>query len=79
MVVDLAGRSHEATPLVHDGVIFVHSFGDNVQALDAATGDELWHYSRKLPENVRPAVKEHGALQQQTLVGTSIFMSSRST
>ena len=33
-----------STPLVHDGVLYVHSFGDNVQALDAATGDELWHY-----------------------------------
>src|SRR2546421_2215090 len=25
--------ANEATPLVHDGVIFVHSFNDNVQAL----------------------------------------------
>src|SRR5262245_32415281 len=53
---------NEATPLVHDGVIFVHSYNDNVQALDAATGDELWHYSRKLPAGARPAVKKNMAL-----------------
>jgi alcohol dehydrogenase (cytochrome c) len=68
----LPAGANEATPLVHDGVIFVHSFGDNVQALDAATGDELWHYSRKLPENVRPAVKKNMALYSNKLfVGTS--------
>jgi alcohol dehydrogenase (cytochrome c) len=51
-----------ATPLVHDGVIYVHSFGDHVQALDAATGDELWHYARTLPNTSRPTVKRNMAL-----------------
>ena len=45
-----AGGANESTPLIHDGVIFVHGYGDNVQALNAATGDLLWQYSRKLPE-----------------------------
>ncbi len=42
--------ANENTPLVHDGVIFVHSSGDHVQALDAVTGDLLWQYSRELPK-----------------------------
>ena len=42
--------ANEATPLVHDGVIFVHSSGDHVQALNAVTGDLLWEYSRQLPK-----------------------------
>jgi alcohol dehydrogenase (cytochrome c) len=42
--------ANEATPLVHDGVIFVHSSGDHVQALNAVTGDLLWEYSRELPK-----------------------------
>jgi len=42
--------ANEATPLVHDGVIFVHASGDHVQALDAVTGDLLWEYSRQLPK-----------------------------
>ncbi len=58
----LPAGPNAATPLVHDGVIYVHSFGDNVQALDAATGDELWHYARKLPSSSRPTVKRNLAL-----------------
>ena len=61
-----------STPLVHDGVIYVHSFGDHVQALDAATGDELWHYARELPSTFRPTVKRNMALYGDKLyVGTS--------
>lgn len=47
----------QAPPLVHDGVLFVFGFGDRVQALDAATGDLLWQYSRRLPQGVAPSVK----------------------
>lgn len=50
---------NESTPLVHDGVMFVHSYGDHILALNAATGDELWHYSRELPEGVTPSVKRN--------------------
>ncbi len=38
----------EITPLVHDGVLFIKS-ANEVQALDAATGDLLWRYVRELP------------------------------
>src|SRR5215510_10208876 len=68
----LPAGPNEATPLVHDGVVFVHSYNDNVQALDATTGDELWHYSRKLPEGTRAAVKKNMSLYSNKLfVGTS--------
>src|SRR6516162_6810794 len=53
----LPNGPNEATPLVHDGVLFVHAYGDNVQALDAATGDLLWQYSRQLPRDEQPSVK----------------------
>jgi alcohol dehydrogenase (cytochrome c) len=70
--IALPAGPNAATPLVHDGVIFVHSFGDNVQAFDAATGRELWHYGRQLPDNVRPTVKRNMALYGDKLfVGTS--------
>ena len=48
---------NESTPIVHDGVLFVHGYGDKVQALDAANGDLLWHYSRRLPRTVSPSLK----------------------
>ena len=48
---------NESTPIVHDGVLFIHGYGDEVQALDAATGDLLWQYSRRLPRGVATSVK----------------------
>ena len=41
--------SQQTTPLVHDGVMFLASPGNIVQALDAATGDLLWEYRREFP------------------------------
>ncbi|MDR2212931.1 MAG: PQQ-binding-like beta-propeller repeat protein [Pseudomonadales bacterium] len=63
-----------ATPLVHDGVLFVHGYGDHVQALDAKTGDELWHYARRLPDSRAPSVKRNMALYGDKLyLATSDF------
>jgi alcohol dehydrogenase (cytochrome c) len=53
----LPNGPNESTPIVHDGVLFIHSYGDKVQALDAATGDLLWQYSRRLPTGVAPSIK----------------------
>ena len=49
----LPNGHNEATPLEHDGVLFVDSYGDKVQALNAFTGDLLWQYSRQLPSDAR--------------------------
>ena len=63
---------NSSTPLVHDGVIYVHSFGDHVQALDATNGDELWHYARQLPDTARPTLKRNIALYgDKVYFGTS--------
>jgi alcohol dehydrogenase (cytochrome c) len=68
----LPNGPNEATPLVHDGVLFVHSYGDKVQAIDAATGDLLWQYSRALPNDAQPSVKRNIAIYQDKLyVATS--------
>ncbi|MCY3844884.1 MAG: PQQ-binding-like beta-propeller repeat protein, partial [Acidobacteria bacterium] len=48
---------NESTPIVRDGVLFVHGYGDRVQALDAAGGDFLWEYQRRLPRGVSPSLK----------------------
>jgi len=58
----LSPGPNETTPLVHDGVIFVQSFGDHIEALDAASGDELWHYHRELPKGTAPTVHRNMAL-----------------
>ena len=64
----LPNGPNEATPLEHDGVLFVDSFGDHVQALNAATGDLLWEYSRKLPNDSRPTVKRNLAIYGDMLL-----------
>ncbi len=43
---------NEGTPLVHDGILFVES-GASIQALNGATGEVLWQYTRPLPEKLR--------------------------
>jgi PQQ-dependent dehydrogenase (methanol/ethanol family) len=71
-VWSLPNGSNEATPLFHDGVLFVHAFGDKLQALDAATGDLLWQYSRRLPMESPTSVKRHIALYaDKVLIATS--------
>lgn len=42
-------RGHEATPLVHDGVMYLTSTWSNVFALDARTGQQLWAYDAAVP------------------------------
>ena len=37
-------RGMEATPIVHNGVIYISTGWSHVHALDARTGVELWHY-----------------------------------
>jgi alcohol dehydrogenase (cytochrome c) len=61
--------ANESTPIVHDGVLFVHGYGDKVQALDAGTGDLLWQYSRRLPKGVAPSVK-----RGLSIYGTRLFV-----
>jgi alcohol dehydrogenase (cytochrome c) len=68
----LPNGPNEGTPLFHDGVLFVHAFGDKLQALDAVTGDLLWQYSRRLPTGVTPGVKRSIALYgDKVYTGTS--------
>lgn len=63
---------NESTPLIHEGVMFVHSYGDNIMALNAITGDELWHYRHELPDDVRPSVKRNIAIYGNKIyAGTS--------
>ncbi len=40
--------SYQATPVVDDGIMYVSTPYNHVFAIDAATGEELWHYEHKL-------------------------------
>jgi alcohol dehydrogenase (cytochrome c) len=41
--------SLEAAPIVVDGVMYMSGFDGHVWAIDAATGEELWHYRHQIP------------------------------
>lgn len=46
----LGGTTVETTPIVVDGMMFVTGPLNNVTALDAATGQVIWKYTRRLPQ-----------------------------
>ncbi len=70
----LPNGPHEATPIVHDGVMFVHGYGDRVQALDAATGDLLWQYARRLPKDAAATWKRNLSID-----GTRLYVPTSDT
>lgn len=45
-------EGHQAPPIVNNGVMFVSTPENNVIALDAKTGNEIWRYRRKLPKEL---------------------------
>ena len=63
----LPAGPNESTPIVHDGVLFVHGYGDKVHALDAANGDLLWEYVHRLPRDVSPSLKRGMSIYGQRL------------
>lgn len=68
---DIARQNIEATPLVINGVIFIAPDSANVMALNAKTGDVIWHYKRVVPAGVRAAF---GAVNRGLAVsGSTLF------
>jgi quinohemoprotein ethanol dehydrogenase len=43
-------RGQEATPLMHDGVLYVSTAWSMVKAYDAKTGAQIWAYDPKVPK-----------------------------
>lgn len=70
--LSLPAGTNQITPLVHDGVMFVNSFG-TVQAIDASTGDVLWKFAR-LAAAVTPAGPPTTQPRNLALYGTTLFV-----
>ena len=45
-------EGHQSPPIVNNGYMFVTTPGSGVIALDARTGNELWHYKPQLPSEL---------------------------
>lgn len=56
------------TPIVHDGVLFAYSYGDVLQAIDAATGELLWSFQRELEDGKAPGMKKGAAIYEDKIV-----------
>ena len=74
----LTPGSQQGTPLVYGGVMYMPNPGDVIQAIDAVTGDLLWEYRRRLPddleEHIPPAivdVNRNLAIYGQLIIDTS--------
>src|SRR6202142_2285941 len=62
---------HEAPPIVNNGVMFVATPYSQVMALDAATGEFLWRYKRKLPEGFAAL---HNTSRGVALYGDKVYL-----
>ena len=66
----------EATPLIYKGVMYLPNPSDYVQAIQAATGDLIWEYKRKLPEDLNkflivPSINRNLAIYGNMIIDTS--------
>ncbi len=71
-VLAIREGNHQTAPLVHDGVMFLASPGDVVQALDAVTGDVFWQYRSPLPEDA----PQRAPTRTLALYGDRVFLAT---
>src|SRR5260370_25547594 len=65
--------AHETTPIVNHGWMFITTPGNNVIALDARTGDQLWRYVKKYPEGL---FQLHPTNRGVALYGDRVYMAT---
>jgi alcohol dehydrogenase (cytochrome c) len=66
----------EATPLVHNGVMYLPNPSDYIQAMDAATGEPKWEYKRTWPDDLGkfipvPSINRNLAIYGNNIIDTS--------
>ncbi len=71
-VLAIREGNHQTTPLVHDGVMFLASPGNVVQAIDAVTGNVIWQYRSPLPEDA----PQRAPARTLALYGDKVFLAT---
>ena len=66
-------EGHQAPPIVNNGVMFVATPGNQLIALEAATGKLLWRYKRPFPEDMTPL---HPTNRGVALLGDKVFFAA---
>ena len=69
----MSDGSNQATPLVHDGIMYLVNPGNLVQALDAKTGDLIWQYRWPFPPE---AINYGGPTRNIAIYQDKIFLST---
>ena len=68
-----AVAAHEAAPLVNNGVMYVAAPGNQVIAIDARTGTQLWRYRREPPPDM---IAMHRVSRGVALYDDKVFFAS---
>lgn len=68
--------SHEAPPIVNDGIMFATGAYNTLFVLKAATGDLLWSYKRDLPQDVYPELCCDVNNRGVALYGNNVYMAT---
>lgn len=66
----------EATPLVHDGIMFMPQGRGVVQALNATNGDLIWEYRRSMPSDLAQYVQLNGITRNIALHENLVVMAT---
>ena len=66
-------EGHQAPPFVNDGMMFVTTPQNQIIALEATTGREIWRYVRELPDDL---FQLHPTNRGPALYGDKIFMAT---
>ena len=67
--------NNEATPFVHDGVMYLINPGNVVQAIDAASGELIWEYGYRASVEAG-SLGPGSAMRNIALYGDKLFMST---
>lgn len=69
--VGLPAGISENIPIVHDGILYIFSAPAIMQAYNAATGDLIWEYRRKLPNELKTGIARTIAIYEDMVYFTS--------
>src|SRR5882672_6061681 len=72
MSTDMVG-AHETTVIVNHGHMFITTPQNNIIALDAKTGTQLWRYARKYPDSL---FQLHPTNRGVALYGDNVYMAT---
>ncbi len=69
-------RGQEATPLMHDGVLYITSAWSKVYAFDAATGELKWSYDPEVPRETLVAACCDAVNRGVALYGDKVYVAT---